>query len=171
MAPRPSSSRRRSSRCADVVGVNCSIGPGADARNHRADGRRDTRAAVGAAECRPSARYRRAKPLSVVARVRRVLRAAVHQPGCPARRRLLRHDARAHPADRDCRQEAGAGSRAWRDARCAANRIGAGGCRRPKVCPPVPKAERSPLARALVSGTLRHDRPAHASERLPRRRR
>ena len=42
--------------------------PGADARNHRADGGDHARAAVCAAERRPSARRRRSKHLSVVAR-------------------------------------------------------------------------------------------------------
>ena len=74
-------------------------GPGADARDHRADGGGRRRAARGPAQRRQAARHRGPQPLPVLARVHGLLRAALRRQRRAARRRLLRHHARAHPAD------------------------------------------------------------------------
>ncbi len=72
---------------------------GADARHHRADGRRHEAEALGPAQRRAPARRRGAQSLPVLAGVHGIVRAALHPAQRARGRRVLRHDARAHPAD------------------------------------------------------------------------
>ena len=68
--------------------------------------------AVGAAERRQAARRRGAQHLPVLAGVHGVVRAPLHPAQRADGRRLLRHDARAHPPDQ------GGGARRWRRPWC-----------------------------------------------------
>ena len=120
-------------RGAHIVGVNCSVGPAPMLETIERIGR-TTDAPLSA---QPNA----GKPrdiegrthLPLVARVHGVLRPAVHREGRAAGRRLLRHDARAHPPD-----QAGRGARrpprrprvTWPRGLGAAPRRRTGACRR-----------------------------------------
>ena len=77
--------------------------------------------ALGAAQRRPAARDRGAQHLPVVAGIHGVVRAPLHQQRRAAGRRLLRDDARAHPADQG-RPSRGAGARGTRARPAAAAR-------------------------------------------------
>ena len=108
-------------------------------------------AAVGAAERRQAARRRGAQHLSVLAGVHGVVRAPLHPAQRAPRRRLLRHDAGAHPADQ------GGGARRWR--RPVAVRAGEPAPTRASAAPaiaapPVPREQKSRLAHALARGTF-----------------
>ena len=83
----------------DVIGVNCSVGPAPMLETIERMARRDHAAAVGAAQRRPAARHRGPQHLSVLARIHGVLRPPVHSARRAAGGRVLRHHARAHPAD------------------------------------------------------------------------
>ena len=100
--------------------LNCSVGPAAMLETLERMAARRARQALGAAERRQAARNRRAQHLSLLARVHGVVRAAVHQQRRAPRRRLLRDDAGAHPADQDGGAIAGAGIDVRRRTRAAA---------------------------------------------------
>ena len=84
-------------RGADVVGLNCSVGPAAMLETLERMARVAHVKLVRAAQRRQAARDRRAQPLSLLARLHGVVRAALHQQRRPPGRRLLRHDAGSHP--------------------------------------------------------------------------
>ena len=136
---------------------------GADARDHRADGGGDAAAPVGAAERRQAARRRRAQHLPVLARVHGVVRAPVHPAQRAGRRRLLRHDAGAHPPDQ------GGGPRRLapgaRPAPAVLARRGTAGRRRSRRRP-VPREQKSRLARRAGARRVRDRRRAAAAARL-----
>ena len=120
----------------------------ADARDHRAASASATTArAVGAAQRRPAARHRGPQPLPVLAGVHGVVRAAVHPARRAAGRRLLRHDARAHPAD-----SARGATRMAPAPRRVRRRRGVPPSPVEPEAPPVPRADKSALARALAEG-------------------
>ena len=83
---------------ADVIGINCSIGPAHMLEALERMAASHAGAAVGAAQRRPAARHRRAHAVSDLARIHGVVRAAIHRRARPPRWRLLRHDTRAHHA-------------------------------------------------------------------------
>ena len=150
-ARRPSSSRRRSSsRGADVIGVNCSVGPAPML---------ETIERIAAVTTLPlSAQPNAGRPATSRAAIiylcspeymasyaRRFI-AARRAP----RRRLLRDDARAHPADQAGGPALAPGAGAARAAAAtAATRRVAGA---PHARPPVPRDEKSRLAHALARG-------------------
>ena len=113
---------------ADVIGLNCSIGPA-----HMLETLERMTAATGgesvrATQRRPPSRHRRADDLSDVTRVHGVLREAFRRAAGPSCRRVLRHDARSHRPNQSCAVEswtAGAGRTAgharW-SRRCARRR-------------------------------------------------
>ena len=108
--------RRSERRGADVVGLNCSVGPAAMLETLERMARVAHVKLVGAAQRRQAARGRRAQPLSLLAGLHGVVRAALHQHRRAPGRRLLRHDAGSHPRH----QGRGAIARAGRgDARTA----------------------------------------------------
>ena len=88
--------------------------------------------------------------LPLVARVHGVLRPPVHREGRAAGRRLLRDDARAHPADQARRRldigRAAGGRR---------SRVGAVTAGEPTVAP-IPRDQKSRLAHAMARGTFVH---------------
>ena len=165
--------RRRSSRYADVIGVNCSIGPAPMLETVERMSAITQGASRRAAQRRPPARHRGAQYLSVVAGIHRVVRAALHEPWRAAGRRLLRHDAGAHPPDQDGGEEVRAGGgtvpRRTRPRGRQPRRAAVRGDGRSRSSPPVPRA-RAVAARARAGGgTLRDDRPADAAEGLRQR--
>ena len=122
--------------------------PGADARDARAHGRAHHGATVGAAQRRPAARRRRPHALPLVARVHGVVRAPLPRRRRPPRRRLLRHDARAHPAHQALPRGRLRRGRRARRARGAPGR-------RPQRSPPSTRwrvPDKSFLANALARG-------------------
>ena len=141
---------------------------GADARVDRAARRGDAGATLGAAQRRQAARHRRPQHLSLLAGIHGVVRAALHRQRRAPRRRLLRHDARAHPPD--LRR---------RPTQCAG-----GGARRPAASTrgpsPSPKrrtrkrrcraAQKSRLAAKLANGEFVDRRRAAAAARAGVRR-
>ena len=90
--PRARAARRSSA-------LNCAVGPAPMLDTIERMAAVTRAAAVGAAQRRPAARRRGAQHLSVLAGIHGVVRAALHPAQRPARRRLLRDDAGAHPAD------------------------------------------------------------------------
>ena len=74
---------------------------GADARDDRADGAVDRRAALGAAQRRQAARHRGAQHLPLLARVHGVVRAALHRATACAWSAAAAGRRRAHPPDQD----------------------------------------------------------------------
>ena len=176
-AARSSSRPRWSRRGADVIGVNCSIGPAHDARDASSGWRRVTRARLSA---QPNAGRPRdiegrniylSSPEYMASYARR-FRAA----GRPARRRMLRHDAGAHPPDQG-RDQAGQRRQirrvrkgapmlrrdSWASLACLPRT-------RHRRRAPSRRAEKSQLAACAGGGPLRHDRRAPAAERVCRRR-
>ena len=153
-------------RGATVIGVNCAVGPAPMLETDRADGGGDEAEAVGAAQRGQAARRRRAQHLSLLARVHGVVRAALHPAQRARRRRLLRHDARAHPADQ------GGGARRWR--RRASRRRASTVARRP-ARRRADAAGRSPRRRCRASRSRgsrtrwRAARSSSAVELLPPR--
>ena len=111
-----------------------------------------TRAAVGAAERRAAARGRGPQHLSVLAGVHGVVRQALHQQRRPPRRRLLRHDARSHPADPD--RGAGGGARGGRRSDDA-DGSGAAAVAVRRRSRSSRGAEKSRMAHALARGGVR----------------
>ncbi len=86
---------------AQIVGLNCSVGPAAmletiERMSHVGDGE-----AVSTAQRRTATRDRRTKHLSLFAGVHGLLRAPVHRQRRAPGRRVLRHDAGTHPAHQD----------------------------------------------------------------------
>ena len=154
---------------ADVVGPELQRRPGDDARDHRAARAGRDRQALGAAERRQAARDRRPQHLSLLAGVHGVVRAALHRRRRPAGRRLLRHDARAHPADQAGGPRAVAQERVGPSARAAATAPAATpGRRRPRSCARAAEVADGECARARH---FRRQRRARAAARAtaPRR--
>ena len=140
---------------ADIVGVNCSIGP--------APMLETIERMAGVTRARLSAQPNAGRPRDIEGRNLYLsspeyvasVRPAVHQPGCPPRRWLLRDDARS-TSDRSRLP-----SRSWRPmsravaararaaTRCNIRRLWRSSQR---ASPAVPRAERSQLARALAQG-------------------
>ena len=121
--------------------------PGADARDHRADGSGDPAAPVGAAERRQAARRRRPEHLSVLARIHGVVRAPLH----PAQRRVVGGCCGTTPEH--IRQI----KAAVRGAAAAAVPPSAKSTPRPAgadaiTAPPVPREQKSRLAGELARG-------------------
>ena len=102
---------------ADVIGVNCSVGPHGVLEAVEKLARVVSRPDLGAAQRRPPARGGRPQDLHGVARVHGQLRPAHGRGRRPVRRRLLRHDARPHPRHRGVRAERVAPARVRRRAR------------------------------------------------------
>ena len=137
---------------ADVIGVNCSVGPAAMLETiERWRGSRGARL---------SAQPNAGRPRDVDGRnlylcspdYMATLRAPVHRGRRAAGRRLLRHDARSHPADRAGGAHDGAGRGAARARRSSPTARGAGASRRSTA------REKSALARALADGAVRDRR-------------
>ena len=105
--------------------------------------------ALGAAQRRTAARDRGAQPLSLLARLHGLVRAPVHQQRRAPGRRLLRHDAGAHP--RRSRRRCGRWRR--RDGAAETRRSPRG--RRRRTLPPVPRAEKSRMAHGARARRLR----------------
>ena len=121
-------------RGATLIGVNCSVGPAPMLETIERMAAVTKLRLVGAAERRQAARRRGAQHLSVLARVHGVVRAALHPAQRPRRRRLLRDDAGAHPADQGGGADARAGGAAGaagvaRSPRVSRRRRTSGRCR------------------------------------------
>ena len=132
---------------ADVIGLNCSVGPAAMLETIERIAERTHGAPLGAAQRRTAARRRGPQHLSLVAGVHGVVRAALRRRRRAPGRRLLRHDAGAHAPD--ARRRHGAGGRRPRR-RDPGDRVRRR--RRRRSCTPVPRAEKSRLASALSRG-------------------
>ena len=137
-------------RGATIIGVNCAVGPGPDARDHRADGGGDAAEALGAAQRRQAARRRRAQHLPLFARIHGVVRPAVRAAQRSRRRRLLRHDAGAHPADQGRRPRGDAGGPGGNSRPARRREIGA----RDRRATRAARAEVAPGARRLRAATF-----------------
>ena len=166
-ARRRSDSRRSSSGAArTVIGLNCSVGPAPMLETIERMAHVATRQALGAAQRRPAARRRRAQHLSLLAGVHGVVRAALHQQRRAPRRRLLRDDAGAHPADQD------GGARAWRRRSRSVRRAARSGRRKVAAAPAAPPVPREPRSRAWPTrsrAASSSSRRARAAARVPRR--
>ena len=152
-------------RGADVIGVNCTVGPAPMLETIERMAARDDAAAVGAAQRRQAARRRGAQHLPLLARVHGVVRAPLHPAQRAARRRLLRHDAGAHPADQGGRPQPGApgGARTASVPR-PSGRSATGG--RPRSRGPAGPARGEVAARARAGArTLRRGRRAASPPR------
>ena len=134
----------------DVIGVNCSVGPAPMLETIERMAAVTRRDALGAAQRRPAARRRGAQHLPLLARVHGVVRAPLHPAQRARRRRLLRDDARAHPADQD-----GGARRSPRRRACRRRHGDAA------VAPPRPRAPRRRAAPA-AAGPARREVAARA---------
>ena len=144
---------RRSKPYADVVGVNCSIGPAPMLETIERMSTITQCPSLGTAQCGPSARHRGAQYLSVVAGIHRLLRAPVHEPRRPPGGWLLRHDARNTSGRSRWRLRAFAKvARPRRTPPRGRRAAGPGGSVADQSVPAVPRAERSQLARAFADG-------------------
>ena len=120
--------------------------------------RAHARAARGAAERRPAARRRRPQSVSLLARVHGELRAPLHRRRRAPGRRLLRHDARTHPADR--------GGRAHDARRRRSARVRVVACRRAdRAVAPVDRARE---VRARARARRRASSPSSMEVAAPR---
>ena len=81
----------------DVLGINCSVGPGRHAGRHRTGASGDFPAAGRAAKRRHAALGRRTKYLSLFARIHGELHAKIRGCGSAVDRRMLWHHARSYP--------------------------------------------------------------------------
>ncbi len=84
---------------ADVIGLNCGVGPGDHSHGAGEDARGHEEEAVSTAKRRTAARRARAPVLHVLARVHVEVCEAIYPIGRKVYRRLLRYDARTHQAD------------------------------------------------------------------------
>ena len=150
-------------RGATIIGVNCAVGPAPMLETIERMEAVTHAEAVGAAQRRQAARRRGAQHLSLLARVHGVVRAPLHPAQRARRRRLLRDDAGAHPADqgrrpRRARPQADAPQRRG-NARRASRR-------RRSSAPPVPREQKSRLAQRAGARHVRDRRRAAAAARL-----
>ena len=150
-------------RGADVVGLNCSVGPAAMLETLE----RMARVAHVKLAAQPNA----GKPREIEGRnlylslagLHGVVRAAVHQRRRAPRRRLLRDDAGPHPRDQERRAVAGAGRGA------EGVPVTAPAAAAPPVEPPVPREQKSRMANTLARGGFVVSVELDAAARLPDR--
>ena len=135
-------------RGATVIGVNCAVGPAPMLETIERMEAVTRLPALGAAQRRQAEGRRGPQHLSLLARIHGLVRAPVHPAQRARRRRLLRHDAGAHQAD----QGGGEGPARRRPPRPPSEQENS---EAPTVtAPPVPREQKSRLARELTRGAF-----------------
>ena len=156
-------------RGATILGVNCAVGP--------APMLETIERMEAVTRLRLSAQPNAGKPRDVEGRniylcspeYMASVRAPLHPAQRPRRRRLLRHDARAHPADQGARSGAASTPACGRSTVGAVHRCRVGSAvRADRGAPPVPREQKSRW-RGARAGPLRARRRAAAAARVRRR--
>ena len=109
---------------ADVVGLNCSVGPAPDARGDRAHGGALDQTALGPAERGPPALGRRPADLPREPRLHGAVRPPADHGGSVVHRRMLRDHPRSHPTDQGVRRRVAAAASLGRGSGRTAVRAG-----------------------------------------------